>query len=177
MGRPPALSDKQWTEVGKRLLAGEAGRVLAREFGVSETAIRKRFSSQNKQIKDVANQLFTAEAAFQALPVSSQISARTLADQLKSISGHLAGAANYGAATAHRLSGIAHSKVLMIDDADPLNGDSVEQMKSIAALTRIANDSSLIGLNLLKANKDAVDEQNKREAPVEDLNLQVTFGR
>ena len=77
--------------------------------------LRKRFGAQVGKVKSVANQLVAAETAFKSLPISAQISARTLADRLMSISNHLAGAAEYGAATAHRLSGIAHNKVAEIE--------------------------------------------------------------
>lgn len=163
MGRKSSLTDKQWAEIGNRLLAGEAGRVLAREFGISETAIRKRFGSHVKQIKDVANQIVATDKAFKSLSVGSQISARTLADELIEISTHLAGAARYGAATAHRLSGIAHNKVSEIDDAAPLDEASMDALKGIAALTKIANMSSEIGINLLRANKESIDAMNKPE--------------
>jgi hypothetical protein len=103
MGRKSSLTEKQWSEIERRLIAGEKGRALAKEFGISEAAIRKRCGAQTKQIKDVANQLVAAETAFSALPISAQISARTLADELKEISMQLAGAARYSAATAHRL--------------------------------------------------------------------------
>lgn len=155
MGRPSKLTEKQWQEIDARLLKGEPGRSLAREYDVSEAAIRKRFGA-HKQIKAVANQLVAAEMALEALPLGAQVSARTLADDLKEISSHLAGAARYGAATAHRLSGIAHAQVALIDDADPLGVDSIETLKGISALTKLANDSSVIPINLLNANKDSV---------------------
>ena len=155
MGRPSKLTEKQWQEIDARLLKGEPGRSLAREYDVSEAAIRKRFGA-HKQIKAVANQLVAAEMALEALPLGAQVSARTLADDLKEISSHLAGAARYGAATAHRLSGIAHSQVALIDDADPLGEASIETLKGISALTKLANDSSVIPINLLNANKDSV---------------------
>ena len=139
MGRKSSLTEKQWAEIGQRLIKGDAGRVLAREFGISEAAIRKRFGAQTKQIKDVANQLVAAEVAFSALPIGAQISARTLADELKDISLHLASAAKYGAATAHRLSGIAHNKVAEIDDAKPLDDESLRSLKGIAVLTQMSN--------------------------------------
>lgn len=164
MGRKSSLSEKQWGEIGQRLLKGIKGRVLAREFGISEAAIRKRFGAQTKQIKDVANQLVAAEAAFSSLPIGAQISARTLADELKEISMHLAGAARYGAATAHRLSGIAHNNVAKIDDAQPLDEESMESLKGVAVLTRMANESSEIGMNLLRANKESIDKMNSPEA-------------
>lgn len=156
MGRKSALTEKQWQQIGERLLKGDPGRVLAREYGVSEAAIRKRFGAQTKQIKDVANQLVAAETAFAALPISAQISARTLADELKEISSHLAGAARFGAATAHRLSGIANAQVAKIDDTEPLGAESLESLKGISALTKLANESSTIALNLLSANKEMV---------------------
>lgn len=155
MGRPSKLTEKQWQEIDARLLKGEPGRSLAREYDVSEAAIRKRFGA-HKQIKAVANQLVAAEMALEALPLGARVSARTLADDLKEISSHLAGAARYGAATAHRLSGIAHAQVVLIDDADPLGVDSIETLKGISALTKLANDSSVIPINLLNANKDSV---------------------
>lgn len=155
MGRPSKLTEKQWQEIDARLLKGEPGRSLAREYDVSEAAIRKRFGA-HKQIKAVANQLVAAEMALEALPLGAQVSARTLADDLKEISSHLAGAARYGAATAHRLSGIAHAQVALIDDADPLGEASIETLKGISALTKLANDSSVIPINLLNANKDSV---------------------
>ncbi len=170
MGRKSKLTDKQWEAIGKRYLDGESSRALGREFDVSESMIRKRFGAQTKKIKEVANQLVAAETAFQALPISAQISARTLADQLKSISEHLAGAANFGAATAHRLSGIAHNKVQEIDDAAPMDEESMKKLTEVAVLTKMANSSSEIGVNLLRANKDAIEDMNKREAPRQVIN-------
>lgn len=154
MGRKSSLTEKQWSEIERRLIAGEKGRALAKEFGISEAASRKRCGAQTKQIKDVANQLVAAETAFSALPISAQISARTLADELKEISMQLAGAARYSAATAHRLAGIAHAKVAEIDDAAPLDDQSRIALGDIAVLTKMANGASEIGLNLLRANKD-----------------------
>lgn len=161
MGRPSKLTKVQWDGIDKRLISGESCRSLASEFGIAESAIRKRFSA-HKQIKIVANQLVATEAAFHALPISAQISARTMADELKEISGNLIGAARYSAATAHHLSGIANGMVIKIDDADPLSGEILDVLKGIAAITRTANEASEIPLNLLRANKDTVDSMNKQ---------------
>jgi len=161
MGRKSSLTEKQWSEIERRLLKGESTRGLAREFEISEAAIRKRFGAQTKQIKDVANQLVAAETAFAALPLGAQISARTLADELKEISMHLAGAARYGAATAHRLSGIAHAKVAEIDDAKPLDDESRQALGDIAVLTKMANGAAEIGMELLKATKDVKPDDDK----------------
>lgn len=161
MGRPSKLTDEQWRDIDARLLKGEHGRSLAREFNVSEAAIRKRFGA-HKQIKAVANQLVTAEMALESLPLGARVSARTLADDLKDISRHLAGAAKFGAATAHRLSGIANAQVDKIDDANPM--ESQETMQAISALTKMANDASSIGVNLINANKEQIKIVNNLPA-------------
>jgi hypothetical protein len=162
MARPSKLTDAQWEAIGKRLLAGESAASLAREFGVSKAAVSGRFSERNQKIKNVANQIVETERALSFLNVSEQLAARSLADDLKAISEHLAGAARFGAATSHRLAGIAHNKVAQIDDAKPLDDDdSLKSLKSIAVLTRMANDASEIGLNLLRANKDSNVDDGK----------------
>jgi hypothetical protein len=170
MGRPSKLTDQQWETIGKRLLAGESAASLAKEFGVDRAAVTRRFSQRNATIKNVANQIVETDRALSFLNASEQIAACSLADELKAISGHLAGAARFGAATAHRLAGIAHSNVSKIDDAMPLNDEaSVSSLKGIAVLTKMANESSEIALNLLNANKETVKELNKPRDPSTDV--------
>ena len=161
MARPSKLTEKQWAEIGKRLLGGEKPAALAKEFKIDRAALTRRFSQQVKTVNHVAKQIVTAEASLYALPVAQQLEAISLANKLRSISTHLASAAEYGSMTAHRLSGIAHGQVEKIDDADPLCEQSLESLKGIAALTKMANASSEIGLNLLRANKEAIDSINR----------------
>lgn len=161
MARPSKLTEKQWAQVEVRLLAGEKAAALAKEYGVDRAAITRKFSQQVTNVKAVANQIVAADVALKNLPVAQQIQAVTLADELKAISTHLAGAAKFGASTAHRLSGIANGKVQEIDDAAPLDEESLNTLKGIAVLTRMANDASQIGVNLLSANKDQVKLVNQ----------------
>lgn len=164
MGRPSKLTEKQWQGIEKRLLNGESPSDLAREFGIHRAAITRRFSHQHKTVKQVANQLVSAEAALRDLPVAQQINALNLAEQLKSISSHLCSAAKYGAMTAHRLSGIANQRANKVeDDEDLLTTAGMDNLKLIAGLTKVANESAEVGLNLLKANKEAVDNLNRVE--------------
>lgn len=163
MGRRSKLTDSQWADVEKRMLEGEPVRALAREFGVSEAAIRARKTSHVEQIKTVANQIVATERALQALPIPAQITAHNLAAKLRAISDNLASAAHYGAATAHRLNALANSEVAKIDDVDPLQ--SQEALKGVMALTRLANDSASIALNLVAANKDTVKRLNDEPPP------------
>ncbi len=156
----PKITSKQWEEIQKRMLAGEATRQIARDYGVTEAAIRKKLGTRTKQIKAVANQIVAVEENFSALDLGSQIAASNLACELRQISAHLAKAAVYGSATAHRLFGIAHQKVQEIDDATPLSGDGINTLQGIAALTKMGNESASVGLNLLNAQKEAVKRIN-----------------
>lgn len=158
MGRPSNLSEAKWEELGRRLINGEKAADLAREYRVSRSAISKRFSKQTETVKEVAHQIVSAEEALARLPVSQQINAVNLAQQLRSISQHLAVAATYGAATAHRLTALANSEVQKIDDAEPLK--SFDSLKGVAALSKLANESAAIGLNLLAANKERVNQMS-----------------
>ena len=165
MARPSKLTDHQWEQISKRLLAGESNADLSRAFGISKAAISSRFSKRIETIKSVANQIVETEVSLSKLNVAEQIAARSLADELKSISVHLAGAARLGAMTAHRLSGIAQAKAQEVDDAKPMDDESRVALQDISALTKMANGAAEIGLNLLRANKEAVDDINRAEAP------------
>lgn len=173
MGRKSKLTEKQWEHIGQRLLKGEKGRELAREFGVSEAAIRARFSAQNAEIKTVANQIVATETALKSLPISAQVAAKNLADDMLAMSTHLAGAGKFGAATAHRLSGIAHAKVQEIDDATPLDEESRNALRDVAVLTEMANKASTIPMNLLAANKELVKQINDEASDVTPVKITV----
>lgn len=175
MGRKSALTPDQWIEVERRhIVDGESVNSLAKEFGVNEAAIRRKINPNKSEAKNGAISLRSlAEEKVKADSYSRDISERIaelpyakqqivgdIAKRMTNISGHLMGAAEYGAATAHRLSGIAHSKAQEIDDAAPLAEESMAALKGIAVLTRMANDASSIGLNLIAANKDAVNKLN-----------------
>lgn len=163
MGRKSKLTPEQWAELERRHIEGESLRSLSRAFAISVASIRER-TSKAEQIKAVAHQIVETERAVSALPISAQITAHNLAAKLRAISDNLASAAHYGAATAHRLNALANTEVAKIDDADPLK--SGESLKGVMVLTRLANDSASIALNLLAANKEAVQKINA-EAPPE----------
>lgn len=175
MGRKSVLTPEQWAEIERRhLIDGESVNSLAKEFGVNEGTIRKKINPNSSERKGAEKPLWElAEAKIEAdrrvrdisdeiatLPISRQKIVNDLATKLTNISGHLASAAEYGAATAHRLAGIAHAKAQEIDDAQPLSDESIVSLKGIAALTKLANESSEIGVNLLRANKDEIERIN-----------------
>lgn len=158
MARPSKLSPEQWAEVERRAAAGEGVRALAREFGVDEAAIRRRVNPQTPQVRAVAEKLADAQTALAALPIPQQYIAVNLAEKLRNISQSLASAAELGAATAHRLHALANAEVSKVDDAEPLA--SLENLRSVGVLTKLANESATIPLNLLAANKETVKKLN-----------------
>jgi len=170
MGRPSKLTDAQWAEVERRLLQGETARALGREFGVTEGAIRQRFgvttrvSTQSTQVQEAARKIAEANTALAALTPTQRPAAISLAEKLQNISESLASAAALGAATSHRLSALANVEVSKIDDAKVLSAESMDAMRGVAALTKLANESSSIAINLLSANKETVKIINSAPA-------------
>lgn len=161
-GRPPKLSPAQQQDVQRRLAAGESVSALAVEFKVGRATIRQ-FSAISAVVRKVAEQVAVAQTALAELPLSQQHQALTLADKLRSISDNLAGAAMHGAATAHRLNALANSEVAKVDDADPLQ--SLDALRGVGVLTKLANESASVALNLLAANKPTVERLNAEPPP------------
>ncbi len=157
MGRKISLTPKQQRDAEIRRDKGESLRAIAQALGTSEGTLRRYFSTHVKPIKDVAEQLARAEEKFEALPIATQARVRTLADQLKGMSHHLAAAGEYGAMTAHRLSQMAHAATDKLDpSAAP--GENGEVLKEVAGYTAVANEAAKPALAMISANKDAFRE-------------------
>lgn len=161
MGRKSKLTPEQWAEVERRLLEGESRRAVGRDFGVSDSAIKEHFDGKVKTLREVAEKIVAAETALEALPPLARISANNLASKLRSISDSLASAGELGAKTAHRLNSLANSEVGKVDDAKPM--DSLDNLRNVGVLTKLANESASIALNLLAANKDRIAKLDEEE--------------
>lgn len=146
------MSPEQWGQIERRLNEGESAAALSREFAVSQTRISERFSKVSVIVRNAAYKLAEAQTALAALPVAQQYQAISLAEQLRRMSASLVSAATLGAQTAHRLHALANTEVEKVDDANPL--DSMEALKGVGVLTKLANESSHLAVNLLNANKD-----------------------
>lgn len=182
MGRKSSLTPEQWIAIERRVLIdGESVNSLAKEFGVNEGTIRKKIVPNKSEGKKAANPLVDlaqakvrAEAAAKSiseriseLPLAKQQIVSDLARKLTSISDHLGSAAEHSAASAHRLSILANQQLQRVDEVNPMV--SVNELQAVAALQKMANQSSEIGLNLLRANKEAVDDIGRRGAEAEDI--------
>jgi len=141
--------------MGARLASGESASSLAREYGVSKAAVSKRVSERVKQLQATAGLVVQAETAMQKLTVSEQVVVQSLANNLLAISNSLASAAVNGAATAHHLSGIAHTAALEVTGV-PTDEAGMQALKGIAALIRTGNDAGAMGIDLVKGNREAM---------------------
>lgn len=161
MGRPSKLSPSQWADIERRIQQGEGVRDLAKEYGVSPGAIsQKGFSKQAKQVQEVAAQLAAAQNAVAAMPVRQQYHVISLAEKLRNISHSLASSAELGAKNSYRLNALANEELQKVEDGAILDeGESFKALKTVAVLTKMANEAAVIPSNLLSANKGAVQPQ------------------
>ena len=170
----PKLTEKQWEKIKKRLDAGEKAAALAREFGVTRSAIGQRFAGRKKAVNELANQIVShhqsLQNTLQQFTPDIQIEAWDMASDLLTISKHVGGGSKYGAMTFHRLAGIANLHAQKMDDENP----DPEQLMRIAQLTKVGNDAAAPALNLLAANKDRI---NKDDDKAKDEFLQRVSGK
>ena len=160
MGRPSKFTDKQLIDIQTRFVAGETASALAREYGVTEGAIRLRVAAKSKLIKDVANQLVTAEQKLAAMDVNTRFVAITLADKLRAASMYLADSAIAGARAGAHLKAVAGFHAEMVTRTNAGDAEGVALQRVIAGLTQVANESEKTALNLLAANKEVIKERD-----------------
>lgn len=158
MARPSKLTESQWHDIEKRMLAGEKAAALAKEYGVDRAAITRKVTPSVRNVKTVANQLLNAETALKQLPITQQIATLSLVDELRAISTNLASAAKYGAVNANRLSNLANQQLNTVTDENLMTGEGLIALKTVSALTDLANEASKVPLGLLNANKDQVQK-------------------
>lgn len=163
MGRKSKLTPDQWATIDTRVLEGESIRALAREFGVTDSTIRERIAKHGKikSVQIVAQKIIDAENSLAALPITARITAQNLAAKLRAISDNLTSAAQYGAQNAHRLHAIANGQLQQLDDVEPMDagGKGDQILRNVAVLTKVANEASQVGVDLIKANRSIMEER------------------
>jgi len=139
MGRKSSLTPEQWQEVIRRhLVGGESIRSLAREYGIAESSMREYIRAHKQKIENASNQIINATRAINALPISSQITAHSLAQKKMLLQDGAADVAIDMQAVASRIGKAARSKVNSITDDELLDG---EMMKGIMATAIVVNNA------------------------------------
>ena len=188
MGRKSSLTDVQWIEIERRhLVDGVSLNALAKEFGVNESSLRRKIKPNKaeapnpaKNLRVIAEKMVAADATnkhiaelFGALPLGQQRTVSELARKLSSISDHVGSAAEFSAASMHRLAMMANQQLDLVDDVDPLK--SLQRLKAFSLLQGEANSAGTIPMNLLKSNKEAVEEMNRGNAPAANTSHTIQF--
>ena len=177
MARPSKLSERQKAEIGRRLAKGESQHALAKAFHVAQSTIRANVSVHPAEIQDIASRLAGAERDLDALPVSVQISVRSLADELKQTSIHLGKAAERGAYAASRWA--THS-ARIADELSPEAGreETMDAARASGIVAAAGNQNASVALGLLQANKaSAPDDKRPIEPELTDEELEKEIKR
>lgn len=153
------LTDKQWKAIEKRLSSGEKAIDLANEFEITRGAISKKFSQQQKAIKTLANQIVETEVCIQSSTISIQIGAYNLAQELLSVSKHMATGANNSAMNYSRLSRIATKQLAKISEEMPTE----DELALVRTLTIMSNEAAKTPLDLIKSSQAAGATEPEKE--------------
>jgi hypothetical protein len=168
MGRKRKLSEDQLRRLQERHIAGESIRKLAAEAKMAESSLRALISSESAQIKAVANQMVSAERAFNALPISAQITAKTLAAKLMRIMDNMATGAELASGSYMKLMMAHNAQAQLVDEADPMgtqpgNEKAGAALLAMAALGKLANQAAEVPMSMLNAMKDGIAGEEDEE--------------
>ncbi|MEQ1915830.1 MAG: hypothetical protein ABL856_03805 [Gallionella sp.] len=158
MPRKSALTAKQWKDIETRFYNGESASALAREYKISEAAIRKRFGAKRCEAKELANHIVAVELKIKGTNESTKLLARTFADRILALQNLAGDAAANGLAISNRVSEVSKRKVLELSDNELMDA---ETLKGIMAAGVVANTHARIGLDLL-----ALAAREKKEPEV-----------
>ena len=110
-------------------------------------------------MREVGEALASAEMALASLPVSAQVSARSMADQLKGLSSSLLNTASINGRTAERLSELAQKQVDALDLGADMTSEQVlkagDRLNLAGGLLVMSNRATTLGTKLLVGNEGA----------------------
>lgn len=168
MGRPRKLSEEQLHRLMERHIAGESIRKLAGEAKMAESSLRALISAQSAQIKSVANQMVSAERAFQQLPLSAQITTKTIASRLMRMMDNMAAGSELASGSYMKLMMAHNAQAAKVDEANPMAPETATAMIAMAALGKLANQVGELPMRFVAAMKDGIagDEDDEEGGPV-----------
>lgn len=137
MGRKSSLTQEQWEELIRRhLINGDSIRSLAREYGIAESSIREHIRASKEKIESVSKQIVDTTRAINTLPISSQITAHSLAQKTLLLAEGVADVALDMHAVAKRVSRAVRIRADARTDEELM---SEQDMRSIMAATMVVN--------------------------------------
>jgi transposase-like protein len=151
MGRKSKLTEDQKADIQARLAAGESCRAVARDIGVNEATLRRNFSTQTKQIQTVAKKLACVEAEVEVLPISTQLTIRSLAANMRTTAANLAAITALNTRTAHRLAKLADKSMNRLEDPEADPDGKAAEILNLATYGSLSHNLSRVGVSLVTA--------------------------
>jgi len=145
------LTRDQWNDIERRLLEGERGFALAKEYGVSEGTIRYRFPKKREELDNAVDAVIQARTAVAKLPKSLQLRVASLADVKMQIIDMQSRSALLAAQTAYKMTQIANTQADKIDEHAP----DLDTARVVHGFLETAKVASFQPIELMKVAKDA----------------------
>ena len=145
------LTRDQWNDIERRLLEGERGFALAKEYGVSEGTIRYRFPKKREELDNAVDAVIQARTAVAKLPKSLQLRVANLADVKMQIIDMQSRSALLAAQTAYKMTQVANTQADKIDEHAP----DLETARIVHGFLETAKVASYQPIELMKVAKDA----------------------
>lgn len=163
MGRKSKTTPEQDQRLIERHLAGESIRSLAKEVGISEASLRAKISAQSSQIKDAANHIVQAERALTKLDISSQITARSLANKTMRMLDIMSTGNELMAGSYLKLAMAHNQQAQKFDESDPMGSKSAPAVIAMAALGKLAAQAAEVPLRFAAALKGGLSDADGEE--------------
>ncbi len=145
------LTREQLLEIERRLLEGESGLSLAKEFKVSEGTIRYNFPKKQAELDNAVDAVIHARTAVAKLPKSLQLRVANLADVKMQIIDMQSRSALLAAQTAYKMTQIANTQADKIDEHAP----DLDTARVVHGFLETAKVASYQPIELMKVAKDA----------------------
>lgn len=149
-GRPSKLDARSRSEIGRRLALGEKASALAKEFRVGKTTMTRLFSGRVQKLQELGQSLAQTELEIDRLPISEQVTVRSLADQLKDLGASLLDTAVTNGRTARIMATKAEKAASVLTETSTL-----DDLRVPAAYIEVSNKATSLGMSLLSNHKEA----------------------
>ena len=184
MARPSKLTPHQIEKIKDEKMRGATLVELAAKYKVGFATISRLVSERVSEMKNVAVSIAKAKEPLKDFNVMERLSITQYANDLTEISNNLCSASKDGSKTAARLHGIAERQSRNIETRLEVNGKEIitidhESLKTVMAVSQVANEAARTPMQLLAANKDRKvnpDEGKKLEDMTEEELIELATG-
>lgn len=162
------LNRQQWADIERRLLEGESGLSLSKEYGISEGTIRYKFPKKREDMEKAVNATVEARLAVAKLPPSLRLQVEPLADVRMRIIDMQSRSALLAAQTAYKMTQIANTQAEKIDEHKP----DLELARVVHGFIETANKAAYQPVELIKASKaqaDVIEAEEVKQPTVINL--------